>query len=218
MGKRGKFIVFEGVEGAGKTTQMLRSRQWLTHILGEDVPIVTTREPGGTALGTKLRQLLLEEKQSWLADRTELLLYAADRAQHIEEFIRPYLQKGAIVLCDRYTDSTVAYQGYGNGMPLEIIHSLNQIATGGLESDLTLWLDLNVQTGLLRAKSRGVQNRIDKASLAFHLRVQQGFTELAKTYPQRIVRINASGTEDEVQAQIQASLVSQIKSFQNVIE
>lgn len=198
---RGKLIVFEGVEGCGKTTQIERSRLWLQDVSG--VAVVVTREPGGTQLGVSLRHLLLTEPQHPIFPRAELLLYAADRAQHIEEAIEPQLNQGVIVLCDRYTDSTVAYQGYGRGLSLELIEQLNYIATSGLESDLTLWLDIDVEIGLARAKARGKSDRFEQTELDFHRRVQQGYRELAQKYPQRIVRVDASPSEIEVQAQIQ---------------
>lgn len=207
----GKLIVFEGVEGSGKTTQLRRCSDWLQESglrlclgsLSEKTPVVVTREPGGTSLGLGLRQLLLEEHSSPLQDRTELLLYAADRAQHVEEVLKPQRALGAIILCDRYTDSTVAYQGYGRGLDLKLIQQLNQIATDGLESDLTLWLDIDAETGLKRARERGTADRIEQADLGFHQRVQQGFAELAASYPQRIVRIDASKSEEEVHLAIQ---------------
>lgn len=214
MGDRGLLIVFEGVEGSGKTTQLQRSHDWLfTESIRDGfgdrtqkTPVIMTREPGGTSLGLGLRQLLLEEQSSLIQDRAELLLYAADRAQHVEEFLKPQLAKGAIILCDRYTDSTIAYQGYGRGLDLTLIQQLNQIATGGLESDLTLWLDIDAETGLKRARQRGVADRMEQAELAFHQRVQQGFQELALLYPQRIVRIDASQNEDAVQLAIRKIL------------
>ncbi|MBW4623034.1 MAG: dTMP kinase [Cyanosarcina radialis HA8281-LM2] len=198
---RGKLIVFEGVEGCGKTTQIERSRLWLQD--RGKAPVVVTREPGGTELGVALRHLLLAEQQHPIFPRAELLLYAADRAQHIEETIEPHLSQGAIVLCDRYTDSTVAYQGYGRGLSLELIERLNRIATSGTMSDLTLWLDVEVEIGLARAKARGKIDRFEQTELDFHRRVQQGYKELAQKYPHRIVRIDASRSEVEVQAQIQ---------------
>jgi dTMP kinase len=207
----GKLIVFEGVEGSGKTTQLRRCSDWLQESglrlclgsLSEKTPVVVTREPGGTSLGLSLRQLLLEEHSSSLQDRAELLLYAADRAQHVEEVLKPQRALGAIILCDRYTDSTVAYQGYGRGLDLKLIQQLNQIATDGLESDLTLWLDIDAETGLKRARERGTADRMEQADLGFHRRVQQGFAELAASYPQRIVRIDASKSEEEVHLAIQ---------------
>jgi len=203
----GKLIVFEGVEGSGKTTQLQRSRNWLQACswLG-NASVVVSREPGGTELGLGLRQLLLNGHQHLIHDRAELFLYAADRSQHIEEVLKPQLAQGAIILCDRYTDSTVAYQGYGRGLSLSLIHQLNQLATAGLESDLTLWLDVDVEMGLARARRRGASDRIEQADLEFHRRVQQGYQELAQTHPSRIVRIDASGSEAEVQAQIQQIL------------
>lgn len=198
---RGKLIVFEGVEGCGKTTQIERSRLWLQERGG--VSVVVTREPGGTQLGVSLRHLLLAEQPYPISARAELLLYAADRAQHIEEAIEPQLSQGAIVLCDRYTDSTVAYQGYGRGLSLDLIEQLDRLATSGLESDLTLWLDVDVEIGLARAKARGKSDRFEQTELDFHRRVQQGYRELAQKYPRRIVRVDASRSPDEVQAQIQ---------------
>ena len=214
----GKLIVFEGVEGAGKTTQIKRTYQWLKTQLPQEVPLIVTREPGGTNLGQQLRKILLGTGQNKLSgdvipeprERTELLLYAADRAQHVEEVLQPHLQQGGIVLCDRYTDSTIAYQGYGRGIDLNLISQLNQIATGGLESDLTLWLDVAVEQGLTRAKKRGTIDRMEQADLDFHYRVQKGFQQLAFTYPQRMVRVDANLPEEEVWLQIQSILCSKL--------
>lgn len=194
----GKLIVFEGVEGSGKTTQLRALEDWLQTVgLKQKQPLVVTREPGGTSLGLGLRQMLLEG-EAQIQDRAELLLYAADRAQHVEEFLKPQLARGAIILCDRYTDSTVAYQGYGRGLDLNLIAQLNQIATQGLQAEVTLWLDVEAQIGLARARTRGMADRIEQADLAFHQRVQQGFCQLAVDYPQRIVRIDAHKSEQEV--------------------
>jgi len=218
---QGKLIVFEGVEGSGKTTQIQRTQNWL---LSGGLPdpasqlvtqIITTREPGGTALGQRLRQILLQSTDDLIQDQTELLLYAADRAQHVEAYLRPRLAEGAMILCDRYTDSTVAYQGYGRQLDQIMIEQLNQIATRGLVSDLTFWLDIEVELGLSRARARTAQNaatpkatqdRIEQADLSFHRRVQQGFAELAQKHPQRIVRIDASQSPDVVSQQIQQVL------------
>ncbi|MBD0335055.1 MAG: dTMP kinase, partial [Cyanobacteria bacterium Co-bin13] len=151
-----------------------------------------TREPGGTSLGTALRQILLGSDPALaIADRAELLLYAADRAQHVETLIRPALAQGDWVLCDRFIDSTLAYQGYGRGLDLEMIAQLNQIATGGLVPDLTLWLKLPAEVGLARTQQRGVADRLEQAGLAFHQRVQQGFEQLALAHPERIVAVDA---------------------------
>lgn len=193
----GKLIVFEGVEGAGKTTQMQRIQNWLQALSA--TPVVITREPGGTQLGQGLRRLLLDyQGDEPIEDRAELLMYAADRAQHVEGFLKPQLQQGTIILCDRYTNSTIAYQGYGRGIDLKLIDQLNQIATNGLESDLTLWLDLDVELGLSRTRTRGVADRMEQANLEFHRRVQQGFEALAKRNSEGIIRIEGHLGIDEV--------------------
>jgi dTMP kinase len=207
----GKLIVFEGGEGCGKTTQLARAQPWLRD--RGIVNLVTTREPGGTALGVQIRQLLLTDTDEPMASRTELLLYAADRAQHVETFLRPHLAQGALVLGDRYTDSTVAYQGYGRQLDLELIHQLNQMATNGLQSDLTLWLDLDVEIGLQRTQQRGQRDRIEQADLAFHQRVRDGFRALAEQWPDRIVRIDASACEQAVAEQIQATLTRWLEAI-----
>lgn len=134
--------------------------------------------------------------------KAELLLYAADRAQHVESVIKPQLAAGAIVLCDRYTDSTVAYQGYGRGVPLGLVSKINQLATGGLNSDLTLWLDIEVEVGLARAKQRSQPDRFEQSDISFHKRIRHGYWNLAKANPKRIVQVNADMPMDEVTDQI----------------
>lgn len=218
---QGKLIVFEGVEGSGKTTQIAHTQAWLVDSgtldrlqrQGYVSQLVITREPGGTPLGKTLRQLLLHSTDESIQNRTELLLYAADRAQHVEAYLKPLLAEGALILCDRYTDSTVAYQGYGRGLDRDLIEQLNQIATGGLQSNLTIWLDVHAEVGLNRARSRAAHDRIEQADLSFHQRVQQGFTELAQTYPHRIVRIDASVAPDQIAQQIQATLLQQFTQW-----
>lgn len=222
----GRLIVLEGGEGGGKTTQLKRSRQWLIESgwltflqsNGWVQQLVVTREPGGTDLGRGLRQLLLQSTQESIQDRAELLLYAADRAQHVESFLRPHLTTNSLILCDRYTDSTIAYQGYGRGLDPTLIEQLNQIATNGLQSDLTLWLDLDVKTGLARTHQRGKADRIEQADLHFHERVQQGFAALAKAHPHRIARINAAQPEAAVSQEIQAVLSDRLTQWYGVRE
>lgn len=207
----GKLIVFEGGEGCGKSTQLQALQHYLTLSPGWQQwcdsgvvnGLVVTREPGGTSLGGTLRQLLLNPPEhSAMASQTELLLYAADRAQHVEQVIRPALDAGKWVLCDRFVDSTVAYQGYGRGLDLALIEQLNQIATGGLAADLTLWLQLDAAKGLARTHQRGATDRMEQANLAFHRRVQRGFEQLAQQHPQRIVPIAAEGTIEQVSQSI----------------
>ena len=217
---QGKLIVLEGVEGAGKTTQLKALHQWLKGTPGPVDPwrqagcwhsVLITREPGGTPLGRSLRSLLLEESSAHqVNDRTELLMYAADRAQHVDEVIRPALARGDWVLCDRFVDSTVAYQGYGRGLDLSLIERLNRIATDGLNSDLTLWLRLNVTVGLDRSQRRGTLDRMESADLAFHQRVQQGFETLAAAHPHRIVPIDAAAPPEQVSEQIQRVLLERL--------
>ncbi|MDC0834051.1 dTMP kinase [Geitlerinema sp. CS-897] len=205
----GSFVVFEGIEGCGKTTQLQRTCDWLrSRVRGS---VVVTREPGGTELGRQLRTVLLEVREGEpIGDRAELLLYAADRAQHVERSIKPQLASGAIVLCDRYTDSTVAYQGYGRQLNRELIDRLNHIATGGLEPDLTLWLDVEPEIGLDRARKRGEANRLEREALDFHRRVRQGYAALAQQYPHRIVRIDGRRSPDEVEKKVQQILTERL--------
>lgn len=219
---QGKLIVFEGVEGSGKSTQLSKLQSWLQ---GCDVfqklqsagvvnNVLTTREPGGTALGKSLRSLLLDgQSDIALGARAELLLYAADRAQHMEEVIRPALQAGNWVLCDRFIDSTVAYQGYGRGLSLSLIEQLNAIATEGLSGDLTFWLQLDAAVGLRRSRSRGQLDRMEQTSLAFHEQVQQGFETLAEQHPERIVPINADQLETAVALQIQTVIEQRLRRW-----
>lgn len=202
----GKLIVFEGVEGCGKTTQLQQTHLWLQDIFPKR-KIVTTREPGDTELGLGLRQLLLSLKnQQPIYPSAELLLYAADRAQHVQEVLMPHLARETIVLCDRYTDSTIAYQGYGRGLSRLIIDELNFFATNGLESNLTIWLDVDVEVSLARTRLRGTTDRIEQADLAFHQRVQDGYNQLAQAFPHRIKRVDASLGMQAVQAQIRELL------------
>jgi dTMP kinase len=219
---QGRLIVFEGVEGSGKTTQISRSQSWLEHseliqhlkAKGLISHTLVTREPGGTDIGQEIRHLLLTPtSQEPVYSQTELLLYAADRAQHVEHMLRPQLAAGALILCDRYTDSTMAYQGYGRGLSRSLIHQLNEIATQGLESDLTLWFDLEVEQGLARTQKRGSADRIEQSGLAFHQRVRQGFQELAAAYPHRIVRIDAAAELENVTHQVQTQVLQALQRW-----
>ncbi|MEH2063419.1 MAG: dTMP kinase [Nostoc sp.] len=216
----GKLIVFEGVEGCGKTSQIQLCSEWLESL---GVSVVVTREPGGTELGLHLRRLLLEKAEDKpfstrgcangsaqgepVAELTELLLYAADRSQHVEQELKPNLAAGKHILCDRYTDSTIAYQGYGRGLNMNLINQLNNIATSGLESDLTIWLDVNVEVGLARKLLVQVGlDRIEQETIAFHRRVQQGYAHLAASHSSRIVRVDGSLSKETVQQVIQGIL------------
>jgi dTMP kinase len=179
--ERGRFLVLEGIDGCGKTTQLEVLRGWLagSGVMPPGADLVVTREPGGTALGVALRRLLLHPPpDSRPASLTELLLYAADRAQHVRQRIQPALEAGHWVLCDRYTGSTAAYQGHGRGLPPAIIRQLETIATGGLDADLTLWLDLPPAAAARRRRHRPA-DRIEAGGSDFLERVAAGFARLA---------------------------------------
>jgi len=200
----GKLIVFEGVEGCGKTTQMHLCSQWLESL---GIPVVLTREPGGTELGKSLRELLLSKPvDKPINEVTELLLYAADRAQHIEEELKPNLAMGKYILCDRYTDSTIAYQGYGRGLDMSLINNLNQIATGGLLSDVTIWLDVDVEVGLLRKRGQAKLDRIEQETIAFHRQVQAGYADLYLSHPSSTIRVDGNDSQEVVQEVVQEIL------------
>lgn len=188
------FITLEGGEGVGKTTQQALLAERLQR---EGYACVSTREPGGTALGRALREILLHGDP--LTPLAELFLYAADRAEHVQKCILPALAAGQVVVCDRFTDSTLAYQGYGRGLNLEQIRQLNHLATGGLQPQLTLWLDLAPEVGLARSR---LGDKLEQEHLEFHRRVYRGFQALAAAEPQRIVRIDAEGSPLEVAARI----------------
>ncbi|MEL6457077.1 MAG: dTMP kinase [Cyanobacteria bacterium J06641_2] len=209
---QGKLIVFEGVEGCGKTTQMQLCYEWLQSL---GIAVVTTREPGGTELGLHLRSLLLENtKDEAISATTELLLYAADRSQHVEQELLPNLKSGKIILCDRYLDSTVAYQGYGRNLDINLIHQLNSIATSGLKSDLTLWLDLDVEQGMARKRKSGDKaDRIEQEKIDFHRRVQKGYKDQAALSPERNLKIEADLNKEDVQKQIRQVLTSKLQEW-----
>ncbi len=190
------FITFEGPEGSGKTTQI--------RLLGEFLRahgrrIILTREPGGTDIGDQVREVLTRLENTAMHPRTEILLFQASRAQLVEQCIRPSLEQGSVVICDRYADSTLAYQGYGHGTELQQLRLLLDFATGELYPDLTFLLDIDPEEGLKRKRSGGEWNRLDAYALNFHQRVRQGYQELAAAAPQRWVTIDASQPVDQVQ-------------------
>lgn len=196
------FITLEGVEGSGKTTQMKRISQWMT-AAGKD--FLMTRQPGGTPIGGQIRRILLDPDNDELASSTELLLYMADRAQHLEKEILPALAAGKVVICDRYFDATLVYQGYARGLDKTMIHQLHQLTCNGLMPDLTLLLDVTPDVGLVRAWRRihkdhnqVLESRFEKEKLTFHQRVREGYLDLVRKEPNRFVRINAAGDEKSV--------------------
>lgn len=191
----GLFITLEGVEGCGKTTQL---HLLAGHLERLGCRVVTTREPGGTPLAEALRSLLLDPETGAISPLSELMMYAAARAQHVHAVIRPALERGDVVLCDRFCDSTLAYQGGGRGLALDQIRTLNTLATGGLAPDCTLLLDLPVEDGLARSGKRGALDRIEGESADFHHRVRAAFLDIARAEPERITIIDASAPAGEV--------------------
>jgi dTMP kinase len=195
---RGKLITFEGIDGCGKSTQMRLLGQYLTE---RGVAVVSTREPGGTELGRKVRSALLDGGAGSVEPLAELLLYAADRAQHVRRVILPALAEGKVVLSDRFYDATTVYQGYARGFDLELVNQLNELATGGLKPDLTLLFDLDVETGLKRTMRRGDgtgvtaagPDRLDQEPVEFHERVRQAYLDIAAREPERFRVIPSAG-------------------------
>ena len=202
MTDRGLFITFEGTDGAGKTTQIQRLTADLRQT-GYDVCL--TREPGGTPISEQIRDMLLNPDHSEMAATTELLLYAASRAQHVSEVIKPALEAGKVVISSRFADAMVVYQGYGRGLDLERINHLNRIATDGVTPDVTFVLDLPVEIGLQRVQnSRGGLDRLEREKIEFHQRLREGYQILAKQEPQRLKIIDSQVNSEQVYARIQA--------------
>lgn len=199
---QGAFITFEGIEGSGKSTQIVQLANYLS---AHGRSVILTREPGGTAIGDQVRKVLLDPANTALDPRAELLLYAAGRAQHLAELIRPALKAGKIVFCDRFSDATLAYQGYGRGLNLELIRSLDRIVTEGMRPDLTILLDIDAAAGLSRARGRNSRSgleaeaRFENEHLSFHERVRQGYLELAKQEPGRFRIVDASPSPEIIQ-------------------
>lgn len=204
------FITLEGVEGSGKTTQGKRIVRWMRNA---GIDLLMTRQPGGTAIGGQIRKILLNPENSDLASSTELLLYMADRAQHLETEILPALAAGKVVVCDRYFDATLVYQGYARGLDKAMIRKLHQMTCQGLMPDLTLLLDLPSEVGLRRAwkridadKAHVLESRFEKETLSFHQRVREGYLDLARIEPDRLVRIDAAADEQTVARRIEKVL------------
>ena len=189
---KGLFITFEGADGCGKTTQLNLLREYL---INKNFDVLVTREPGAKGLGEKLRDILLNYDGE-VSNRCESFLFLADRAQHIDTIVKPALANGQIILCDRHTDSTVAYQGYGRGIDIEQINKLNEIATDGLKPDLTFVFDIDIETSMSRVGTE--KDRMESAGNDFFNRVRNGYLEIAKNEPQRVKVIDATRSIDEV--------------------
>lgn len=203
------FITFEGSEGSGKSSQLAQLAEYLA---SQGVPLLATREPGGTPIGEQVRVILSDLEHTAMHPRSEILLFQASRAQLVEQVIRPHLEKGDVVLCDRYADSTIAYQGYGYQLvDLDLLHTIVTFATGGLKPHLTLLLDVDVEEGLRRRASGGEWNRLDAYDLAFYQRVRQGYFEMVRAEPDRWVVIDAGKPPEQVQAAIRTVVLERLK-------
>ena len=204
MAGRGLFITFEGMDGSGKTTQLRRLAE---HLRAQGRAVVETAEPGGTAIGRKIRQILLDAQNQELSPTAELLLYFASRAQNVNESILPALDRGEIVLADRFTDSTLAYQGCARGLSAEVVLTLDKIACRGLQPELTLLLEISPIDSLARARARNSaetspETRMDEQGIEFHRKVHEAYQALAAREPTRIKRIDGTATADDVERAI----------------
>ena len=213
-------ITLEGIEGSGKTTQMQTIARWLG---AAGIGYATTREPGGTPIGRHIRSILLNPDNSPMASSAELLLYMADRAQHLATVIRPALEAGKVVVCDRFFDATLVYQGYARGLDRQMIRQLHRLTCKGLTPDVTLLLDLDPEAGLARAwrrihadASHAKESRFEKEQLDFHQRVRAGYLALAKQEPERFVIIDAAAAASAVRRQIEDALQALFKPWKSV--
>ncbi len=203
------FITFEGIEGSGKTTQIRLLMDWFK---ARDIRALLTREPGGTSIGEQVRAILLNPINTEMTPEAEILLFSAARAQIVREIIRPRLADGWIVVCDRFADSTLAYQGYGHGLPMDDLMRITEFATGGLWPDLTIYLDLDVETGLRRKAATPEEwNRMEAKEVAFHKRVRQGYRALAAQAPGRWLVVDAAQPVAAIQEQIRARVKKEIR-------
>lgn len=199
MNTRGKFVTFEGCEGCGKSTQVRLFNEYLTE---RGIPHIFTREPGGEKISEEIRRILLDANNAEMTDECEALLYAASRAQHLSDRIEPALAEGKLVVCDRYVDSSLAYQGYGRGLGVDFVSGINAYALKNYLPDVTIFIDLSPEEAFLRKHGADENDRLEQAGMAFHNRVYDGFKQLAKAYPQRYVCVNGRQTPDEIFAEV----------------
>lgn len=200
MKSKGFFITFEGIEGSGKTTQ---AKLLADYLRSKNIPVLLTREPGGSEISEKIREILINPKNTEMCAKTECLLYAASRAQHVEQVILPAIASGKTVISDRFADATLAYQGYGRKLPIEMLRQLNDFATGGLEPHLTFLLNLPAEIGLARARKRKHNlDRLEQEAIDFHRRVHDGYLEIAKQSHGRFKIIDASNSIEIIHDEI----------------
>jgi len=206
--RRGLFLTFEGLDGSGKTTQM---RLLAARLRDAGETVIETVEPGGTAIGGDIRRILLDPANNHLSATAEMLLYFAARAQNVDEILTPATARGEIVISDRWTDSTWAYQGFGRGLGVDVVRHLDRIACRGRKPDVTFWIDIDLETGLQRARHRNREtaaldeSRMDEQSRAFYERVFEGYQALAAEEPERVIRIDGRGTIEEAAARVWAA-------------
>ncbi|WP_311080872.1 dTMP kinase [Paenibacillus polymyxa] len=198
MNRKGIFITLEGGDGSGKTTMIQRLAKFME---GEGYPVITTREPGGIEISEKIRSIILDPAHTSMDARTEALLYAAARRQHLVEKVKPAIEQGAIVLCDRFVDSSLVYQGFARGIGIEEVASINRFAVDDWEPDATFYLDIEPELGLARINaSRGAEmDRLDMESISFHHKVREAYLELARKFPERITIVDASPAPEQVE-------------------
>lgn len=193
--QRGKLITIEGCDGCGKSTQLKKLSDYLTE---QGVAHIFTREPGGGKISEQIREILLNGKNCEMTDECEALLYAAARAQHLNDLVEPALAQGKLVVCDRYVDSSFAYQAYARGLGLEFVQKINAYALEKYLPDLTVFIDLSPQDAFVRKRGADANDRLEQAGLAFHQRVYEGYLRLAQANPTRIVTVDGKGTPDEI--------------------
>lgn len=205
MTTRGKFITFEGCDGCGKSTQLRLLSEYLTK---EGVPHIFTREPGGGKISESIREILLSGKNAEMTDECEALLYAASRAQHLHDRVEPALAKGELVICDRYVDSSLAYQAYARGLGKAFVEKINAFALENYLPDLTIFIDLTPEAAFRRKKGADENDRLEQAGAAFHQRVYEGYKALAAAEPDRIVCVNGEQSPEGIFADVLAALRS----------
>ena len=213
QGRRGLFITFEGPEGSGKSTQL---RMLAERLRAEGHDVLETAEPGGTPIGNQIRRVLLDSKNRELCPTAELLLMFASRAQNVDQYILPALAEGVIVLCDRFTDSTLVYQGIARGLGAEVVYDVDRIACRGLVPDLTLVIDIETEAGLQRARQRNdktqdVETRLDEEGLSFHRRVREAYQQLSADEPRRVKLIDGERRPEEIAIDVQAKVEELIR-------
>lgn len=206
--EQGFFITLEGTDGAGKSTQMKYLKDFFEN---RGYSVCLTREPGGTKISEKIRELILDNANQEMEEKSEALLYAAARAQHVHQVILPALKEGKVVLCDRFVDSSIVYQGKARNIGMESVEAINHFATGGLSPNLTLWFDLPPEEGLKRVAASGKVDRLEQETIEFHQKVYEGYGELQRKYPHRIKAVDGTQSIDGMRREIQEIVIEKLK-------